>query len=295
MKLEKFQALPKWLRSNAFFRAKLSNDSNGPGFSNKAHVEVHPLDANLIASQKANGKHTLFLDLDDEHFVSPSSTPGHSHLYINTDLDLEALKEIIDVLAKHGIVQQGIKNQLDSYGFLTLRPPGVQKGDEYDDASVNEAKILEQESEDFKNSQDKLGKYTFDGAIKPVEVKQLSGKFQALKQQLKAGLKTSSKDIQDAFNYKSMYTIAVTGEIFDQVLKHLAAYLSLNHYNFIVNKPKSETYIKYQGRNFCEHRHDIWEDVHVLTFYKKDFQGQYPGLVWDQVLNAIKISLEAMT
>jgi hypothetical protein len=57
------------------------------------------------------------------------------------ELDLEAITEIIDVLAKHGVVQEGIKNQLADRGFLSLRPPGVTKGTN-EDLPVEEYKKL---------------------------------------------------------------------------------------------------------------------------------------------------------
>lgn len=125
-----------------FYRGKLTGSSEETNKTN--HVKVHPLDANLISSEKPNGKHALMLDLDGSiHFVKSSN---NNHLYVDANLDLEALKEIIDVLAKHGIVQKGIKHQLDERGYLTLRPPGVKKGNELDDASVDEYKEIHEKS-----------------------------------------------------------------------------------------------------------------------------------------------------
>lgn len=125
-----------------FYRGKLTGSSEETNKTN--HVKVHPLDANLISSEKPNGKHVLMLDLDGSiHFVKSSN---NNHLYVDANLDLEALKEIIDVLAKHGVVQKGIKHQLDERGYLTLRPPGVKKGNELDDASVDEYKEIHEKS-----------------------------------------------------------------------------------------------------------------------------------------------------
>lgn len=105
-------------------------------------TEVHPLDANLISSEKGNGKHILMLDLDQPSYIVSSSSHAHNHVYIDADLDLEALKEIVDVLAKHGILQAGIKKQLDAAGCLTLRPPGVKKTSDEDQVGLEEYKKL---------------------------------------------------------------------------------------------------------------------------------------------------------
>lgn len=139
MKKEHFLSLPKWLKSNVFYRAALqATYSESP----RILTEVHPLDANLISSEKANGKHMLMLDLDQSNVSFASSTSGHSHIYINADLSLEALKEIVGVLAKHGILQPGIQMQLEQGNCLTLRPPGVQKGSIIDNLDIEEYKSV---------------------------------------------------------------------------------------------------------------------------------------------------------
>lgn len=141
-----FQKLPTWLRFNVFYRAKLVNSSGAEKTEPQEHVEVHPFDANLISSKKLDGKHVLMLDLDVQHAYLMSSTSGHGHLIIDAELETDQLKEIVDVLAKYGILQKGIKKQLDDRGFLTLRMPGMKKGDVLDDASLKEysEKLVEQ-------------------------------------------------------------------------------------------------------------------------------------------------------
>lgn len=139
--------LPSFLKFNVFYRCKLE-DYGQP--VPEGHVEApkvksvpqrtHPYDANLISSEKDNGRHMLCLDLDQQHWYKESSTPDHGHLVINADLSKEDLKEIIDVLAKHGIVQDGIKKQIDDRGFLSLRMPGMTKYDDEDNMSLEEYK-----------------------------------------------------------------------------------------------------------------------------------------------------------
>lgn len=87
------------------------------------------------------------LDLDIEHWYSESSTDGHAHLVLARDLDISDLKEIVNVLVKHGILQEGIKKQLDDRGCLTLRMPGMQKNKEEDNMSFEELAAIGKEPE----------------------------------------------------------------------------------------------------------------------------------------------------
>lgn len=135
-----FKKLASWLWPNRFYRAQLKNSSEDEDLKIEEHVQVHPADANLVSSIKANGKHCLFLDLDMAHQHIPSTTPGHAHLFINADLSRDALQEIVDVLAKHKILQAGVKRGFDERGFLSLRIPGSVKGDPVDDMDLEHYK-----------------------------------------------------------------------------------------------------------------------------------------------------------
>jgi hypothetical protein len=141
MKPAEFHNLPSWLYSNVFYRTELKSGSDKTFDEKAEQIEVHPYDANLISSERMDGRHILMLDLDLQTHVVESSSPGHKHLYVNTSLTKEALAEIVDVLAKHGIIQQGIKQQMDKRGHLALRPPGVKKGSN-DDLGLEDAKAL---------------------------------------------------------------------------------------------------------------------------------------------------------
>lgn len=78
------------------------------------------------------------LDLDHEHWYHESSTPGHGHLVIQKELEIHQLIEIINVLVKHGVLQEGIKMQVDDRGCLTLRMPGMKKNVDEDNMSIKE-------------------------------------------------------------------------------------------------------------------------------------------------------------
>ncbi len=99
---------------------------------------MHPYDANLISSETDRGTHYLMLDLDIRHWYHESSTPEHGHLVIGKELELDQLIEIVNVLVKHGILQEGIKMQLDDRGCLTLRMPGMKKDVPEDNMSIRQ-------------------------------------------------------------------------------------------------------------------------------------------------------------
>lgn len=123
-----------------FYRAKLKTNSGDPWESNPC-TAVHPHDANLISSEDGQGDHYLMLDLDTEHWYHESSTSGHAHLVIQRALELSELKEIVNVLVKHGILEEGIKKQLDERGCLTLRMPGMKKTVREDNMSLEELEL----------------------------------------------------------------------------------------------------------------------------------------------------------
>lgn len=120
-----------------FYRAKIKTES-GEDWEDTPCVPVHPYDANLISSENEHGYHHLMLDLDREHWYTESTSEGHGHLVIRTSLRIDQLQEIVDVLAKHGILENGIKRQADERGCLTLRMPGMRKDVKEDNMSFQE-------------------------------------------------------------------------------------------------------------------------------------------------------------
>ncbi len=64
---------------------------------------------------------------------------------IDTSLEPHQMQEIIEVLAKHGVLQKGIEKQWESRGCLTLRMPGMKKDNEEDNMSFEELKSIGKE------------------------------------------------------------------------------------------------------------------------------------------------------
>jgi hypothetical protein len=71
--------------------------------------------------------HTIMLDLDVPTKLVPSSTPGHSHLYIDVALSRDSYRELLKALRRAGVIQPGFENQLKRRGFTSLRLPWVKK------------------------------------------------------------------------------------------------------------------------------------------------------------------------
>jgi hypothetical protein len=71
--------------------------------------------------------HYPVIDLDVPCNLIPSSKLGHSHLYINKAVSQQGLMEILEVLAKHGIVEEGYYMASKKRGFSAVRLPWVKK------------------------------------------------------------------------------------------------------------------------------------------------------------------------
>lgn len=72
-------------------------------------------------------KHRLLIDVDFPVKAIPSSTPGHTHLYIDKEVDWEQVENVLQALAAAGIVEQGYADACQDQGFTTLRLPWVKK------------------------------------------------------------------------------------------------------------------------------------------------------------------------
>ena len=72
--------------------------------------------------------HRPVLDLDIPAFLVPSSTPGHSHLYIDHEVPDEVFWRLCDALAEAGILQEGYVSASKSRGYTSVRLPWIKKG-----------------------------------------------------------------------------------------------------------------------------------------------------------------------
>lgn len=294
MKIQNFQSLPDWLKSNVFYRANLAQEYGSDSF-NRPLTEVHPLDANLISSQKANGKHVLLLDLDQESFSIESTTAGHQHVYINADLSLEALKEIVDVLAKHGIVQAGIKKQLENSNCLTLRPPGVKKGNIEDQLGIEEYK----DSKALNSFLDESEKTFVEGQPFSVYSQEVIDKFSSWKSWL-TGNAGKDFDVVNKNNLKwsqgnKSVQIRITQGQIPSLVKILCIKFGIDNDNTItmlkeddINDLHNFTYILVNDRKIAKCYSDFQQDM-LLVDIREEFFHAKEGYDWPNWETVVQI------
>lgn len=76
---------------------------------------------------KSPNLHKPVIDLDVPHCYVSSTTEGHGHLIIDKELTWEQYMELLSVLVKCGIVEQGYLNVALMRGESWIRVPWVSK------------------------------------------------------------------------------------------------------------------------------------------------------------------------
>lgn len=84
-------------------------------------------DATLVSSLTTSGKHAPVIDLDLPAQLIPSTTPGHFHLYIDHELEWDVYLELLQALAKAGLVEDGYVQASARREQTMVRKPGVLK------------------------------------------------------------------------------------------------------------------------------------------------------------------------
>jgi len=92
-------------------------------------------DCHLVCSDLGNGKHMPVIDLDFSCFLQDSTTEGHHHLYINKEVEWDDYVNLLDALAKCGIIEAGYAGASKGRKYTAVRKPGLKKG------SIIEGKI----------------------------------------------------------------------------------------------------------------------------------------------------------
>lgn len=72
-------------------------------------------------------QHAVLLDLDVPAWLVPSSTEGHSHLYIDVKVPQDKYFTLLHALADAGVIQHGYANSSIHRGGTALRLPWVKK------------------------------------------------------------------------------------------------------------------------------------------------------------------------
>lgn len=87
--------------------------------------------ANVISSLRTDQhgleRHALLIDLDVPAYLVPSSTEGHSHLYVDVSMNRAAYFRVLDALADAGVIERGYSDVSQRKGATYLRLPWVKK------------------------------------------------------------------------------------------------------------------------------------------------------------------------
>ena len=102
--------------------------------SQSAVEETADLDeADIVSSEfrkrrpNARAQHMVVLDIDVPIAVIPSSTPGHSHLFIDARMSWDEYSDVLSALANAGIIEAGYAAASKARGFSAVRLPWVRK------------------------------------------------------------------------------------------------------------------------------------------------------------------------
>ena len=82
---------------------------------------------NVVISKTVTNAHYPVIDLDVPAYLVPSSTPDHSHLFINVPLTWGDYQYLLQALAKVGIIEEGYAEASQKTGFSAVRLPWVKK------------------------------------------------------------------------------------------------------------------------------------------------------------------------
>lgn len=104
-------------------------DSSGTYSQEVRQPAASIADANISTSIREDvpDRHALLLDLDVPAWLLPSSTEGHTHLYVDVQIREDAYFQLLDALANAGVIQRGYADASKRRGGTALRLPWIKK------------------------------------------------------------------------------------------------------------------------------------------------------------------------
>ena len=119
-----YTEVPWDLEDNEGYRDGTGVAPGRPGRRTTNHLD----EAEVVSSElKGSKKHAPVFDLDIPHTLVPSSTEGHSHLYLDVPMPWWKYRVLLRVLAWTGIVQKGYVGASIARGHTDVRLPWVKK------------------------------------------------------------------------------------------------------------------------------------------------------------------------
>lgn len=116
-------------RTHELFKVlRWGGDSSADGRTDRRE-QVTDLDTADVISSKIAGHstHTVMLDLDVPALLVPSSTPGHSHLYIDVEMSWGQYRLLLAHLASCGVIERGYYNVSVRKRATMLRLPWIKR------------------------------------------------------------------------------------------------------------------------------------------------------------------------
>ena len=83
--------------------------------------------ANLVSSLCQDGMHAVVIDMDHRARLVPSSTAGHSHLYIDELLTWREYRAFLSGMYRSGLIDASVFWRSLDREATYVRPPGVSK------------------------------------------------------------------------------------------------------------------------------------------------------------------------
>jgi hypothetical protein len=105
-----------------------SGSSSTLGDKRELTMDIASADIITSALSSDPSYHTVMLDIDIPAKLVPSTTPGHSHLYIDTRLKWGQYEKLLIALADAKIIEQGYLGVSRKNMMTSLRLPWVRKG-----------------------------------------------------------------------------------------------------------------------------------------------------------------------
>jgi hypothetical protein len=104
-----------------------SSQLNDKTLTRDDRKQCSPDDANLVSSLTRSGTHMPAIDIDHPALLVPSSTPGHSHLFIDSQMSWRSYRKLLKALYKSGVIGRNAYWRSLDRGASFVRPPGVFK------------------------------------------------------------------------------------------------------------------------------------------------------------------------
>lgn len=117
-----------------------SGDSDDPNHSDVRGFTQDPHQATAVTSRMRADQvafnpfgspgaefHRPVLDIDLPVKVVPSSTPGHSHVFIDAPMTWATYSRLLEALADAGLVERGYVSASQARGYTSVRLPHVKR------------------------------------------------------------------------------------------------------------------------------------------------------------------------